>query len=101
MYHLKVDGFMVERFCALHFAFCTLRALAHCLILSVWFLITIFGPAIAGFLGPGRIALGAHFGGVLGGVYSTGIARSARHYIFCNTHLIYMVDAKNDCQTHI
>ena len=37
-------------------------------ILSVWFLITIFGPAIAGFLGPGSITLGVYFGGILGGV---------------------------------
>ena len=36
------------------------------LILSVWVLIMIIKPARAGFLGPGRITLGAHFGGVDG-----------------------------------
>ncbi len=34
----------------------------------MWFLITIVGPAIAGSLGPGRIASEAHFNGVFGGV---------------------------------
>ena len=33
-------------------------------LLSGWFFITSQGPARAGFLGPGRITLGAHFGRV-------------------------------------
>ena len=35
-------------------------------LLSVWYLITILVPDRAGFLGPGRITLGAHFGGTVG-----------------------------------
>ena len=35
-------------------------------VLSSWFLIMSRGPARAGFLGPGRITLGAHFGRVDG-----------------------------------
>ena len=37
---------------------------SSCVLLSVWFLITILGSATAGFLGPGRITLGAYWGGV-------------------------------------
>ena len=36
------------------------------ILLSGWFLITIIGAARAGFLVPGRINLGAHFGGLMG-----------------------------------
>ena len=38
-----------------------LNGLCEVVILSRWFLIMSQGPARAGFLGPGRITLGAHF----------------------------------------